>query len=165
MDDGSFTAIRDEVDRLIAEQGKRADNFDTKAGLLLGFCGVIVGFSPGDGGVLSVLAKVVAALAAGASVGALMPRVSGSVAPRYLREHYLHREGGHTRLRLLDTKILLYESDESRLSSKVSRLRAAVSLLVVAVLLLLIGSFVSAWGGGDDDAPEQWRGPTHRHAT
>jgi hypothetical protein len=151
-------AVRTEVDRLVAEQTRRADNFDTKAGLLLGFCGVLIGFSSGDATVLLLLAKLSAAAAASFAVWALMPRISGGVKPRYLRETYLNEAESTTNLRLLDTRIWLYELDESRLTDKVKRLRIAVALLAIAVLLLLTASLVDALrGDGHETAHwDQW---------
>jgi hypothetical protein len=126
----------------VAEQESRAASFDTKAGLLLGLGGILIGLSPHHLELFRLLGRLAAAVGAGAAVWSMLPRISAGVVPRELRNKYLSAEPDFTKLRLLDTRILLYERDEKRLTSKVHRMRVAVLFLALAVALLLVGSIV-----------------------
>ena len=132
--------ISREVDAKIAEQERAAASFDSKAGVLLGLAGVIIGFTP-DIGPVGLAARLSAALAAGFAIAAMLPRVSAGLNPRRLRDRYLNLDLQESRLELLDTKIWLYEQDQGRIRSKVRRLGWTVGTLAVALLLLLAGFF------------------------
>ncbi|MGH3383834.1 MAG: hypothetical protein ACRDO1_04590 [Nocardioidaceae bacterium] len=155
----SLEVISRELELQRAEQERRSTGFDTKAGLLLGFGGVLVGLSPETPNVLQIGGQVFAVAAAIAAVWAIFPRVSGAVSPRGLREGYLTTPTETTQLRLLDTRIVLYEQDNDRMAEKVFRLRVALCLLLVAVLLLLIGSMVEAATEGGNDGSRSASAP------
>jgi len=138
----SLDVIRAELDIRLGEQERRGSAFDSRAGLVLGFGGVLIGLSPDHPELLQLLGQGMAAVAAAVAGWSLWPRVSGAVGPRALRERYLMQEPELTKLRLLDTRIHLYEEDEHRLEAKVRRLTLAVSVLGFSVLLMLGGSIV-----------------------
>lgn len=138
----SLDVVRGELDARIAEQARGAAAFDTRAGLILGFAGVLIGLAPEDPRLCQLLAQIVAAAAAGVAVLALTFRVAGSIEPRAIRERYLLDDVETTRLRVLDTRIVLFERDEKRFESKVKRLRWAVWLLAIAVAMMLAGSIL-----------------------
>jgi hypothetical protein len=87
---------------------RRADALDSKAGVLLGFSGVLVALSAGklEGWFAHSSATVagVAALFAGV---AFVPREFPLIALLPLRDKYLTSEVEFTRLRLLDTRIAM----------------------------------------------------------
>ena len=138
----SLDVIRTELDIRLTEQERRGGAFDNRAGLVLAFGGVLIGLSPESPTVWHILGQVAAAIAAAIAGSALWPRVSGSVGPRQLRANYLMHDPEHTKLRLLDTRIWLYERDEERLETKVARLKIAVLVLASSVPLMLMGSIV-----------------------
>jgi hypothetical protein len=150
----SLDVIRAELDERLADQDRKGTAFDGRAGLILGFGGVLIGLAPDDPSLLQLFGQIAAALAAGAAGWALWFRVSSALAVRPLRERYLMHEPKHTKLRVLDTRIMLYEQDEERLESKVRRLKLAVGLLAVAVVLMLAGSIVN-YAQGSDPVPPQ----------
>lgn len=138
----SLDVIRAELDLRLAEQERRGTAFDTRAGLILAFGGVLIGLSAQHPSALQLLGQVAAAAAAGVAGWSLWPRVSGAVGPRALRNRYLTTPPEATKLALLDTRIFLYEQDEQRLESKVTRLRYAVWILSSSVLFMLAASIV-----------------------
>lgn len=136
----SLDDLRQELDIKVAEQERRGASFDTKAGLLLGLGGILIGLSPDGNNLARLIGCVAAALAAGAAIWAMFPRVSAGLAPRAMRNKYLANDPETTRLKLLDTRIWLYEQDEERLHQKMQRMVAAVILLAIAVGLMLLGA-------------------------
>lgn len=139
----SLDLVRSELDLKVAEQDRRGASFDTKAGLLLGLGGILIGLSPEHLDLLRLLGQVAAGAGAAVAVWAMLPRVSGGLSPRQVRDKYLMTDLEITKLKLLDTRIWLYEQDEQRLARKAQRLRVAVVVLAIAVALMLIGSILS----------------------
>jgi hypothetical protein len=139
----SLDVIRAELDLRLAEQERRGAAFDGRATLVVGSGGALIGLVPDDPTLLQLLAQLVSAAAIAAGVWALMPRVAAGIGPQQLRDRYLTRQPEETKLSLLDTRIYLYERDETRLHTKVVRFKWGIGLLGVAVLLLLVGSIVN----------------------
>lgn len=139
----SLDVIRAELDKRRQEQSQKAASFDTRAGLVLGFGGVLIGLAPAQTTALHLSGQVAAALAAAVAGWSLTFRVTGSVGPRALRDNYLTKAPEETQLRLLDTRSWLFELDEKRFEAKVERMKWAVWLLALAVALMLAGSIVA----------------------
>lgn len=144
----SLMLVRDELDLLIAEQERRGASLDTKAGLLIGFGGVLVGVAPRDTGGWQLIGQIVVLLSIGVGLYAIFPRISGGLSPRALRDRYLMADPATTRLSVLDTRIWMFEEDENRLRRKLLRMRIAVWTLVAGVVLLVLGSALNAMSGG-----------------
>jgi hypothetical protein len=134
-----------------ATMNNHAESLDTKAGVVLGFAGVLVGlgataqravvntvvFKVGVG--LAVLSGVIA-------VAAFLPRRYPVVEVARLRERYLVEPEDHTRLRLLDTEIVMVSRAAGLVRIKGRLVRYALVSLVVAVALVVAGT-LSATGG------------------
>jgi hypothetical protein len=133
------------VDELGAQE-RRADALDSKAGVLLGFAGVLVGLSvdklPGVGHIATGAAALAGLLAA----AAFIPRLYPTLALRHLRNSYLTSEEEFTRLRLLDTRIGMYERNQPRLARKANLVRGSTVVLGLAVLLAVVASIVQVDG-------------------
>lgn len=139
----SLGQVQTEVDRLVAEQERRADAYDTLSSLLVGFCAALIGLS-GNDGLLVVCAKVASTASAGAAMAALVVRATRRARPRALRDRYLRASPSTTAIVLLDSKIWLYEQDERQLEHKLARIRVALGSLAVGVLLFLTSSYEAA---------------------
>ena len=104
----SLDLLDSESIRQLEVQERRSDSLDSKAGVVLGFAGVLVPLS------IATLHSNVAHLGTGfaalaallASVG-FFPRNSPALNLRHLRDTYLTAEDGFTRLRVLDTCIAM----------------------------------------------------------
>ena len=81
-----------------------------------------------------------AALAGLLAAGAFIPRSYPTLALRHLRGRYLTSEQEFTRLRLLDTRIGMYERNQPRLAVKAWLVRASTVVLGLAVLLTVVAS-------------------------
>jgi hypothetical protein len=153
--EGSLDVIRAEFDQRRAEQERRGDAFDTRAGLVIGFVGVLIGLSVDDPSLLQIIAQFLAVGAALAAGRSLVPRLGSGIGPRALYSKYATRQPAETRKALLETRIWLYEQDEKRLVWKVSRLKWAAVLLVGSVVLMLFSSIVEYASPTDEPHPNE----------
>ena len=135
----SLQFLGDESARELETQDRRADALDSKAGIVLGFAGVLVPLSLANlHGNLAHVGTGFAALAALlASVG-FLPRDTSALNLRQLRDSYLTAEETFTRLRVLDTRIAMYERTNKRLEVKAQIIISSVAALGLAVILTVI---------------------------
>jgi hypothetical protein len=123
---------------------RRYDALDTKAGVLLGFAGVVVALTAGNlHGGWAHTGTAFAGLAALLAGGAFTPRRFPAVALLTLRDRYLTAEEDFTRLRLLDTRIAMYRQITRGLWRKAMLVTASALTLGVAVVLTVVASTVS----------------------
>lgn len=118
------------------------DSLDTKAGLVLGFAGVLIALGNRSGTLAGIGSTTLAALAAIASVASFWPRGFASIDPTRLGD-YAGAELAFTQLTVLDTLELMLVETMVRLEMKARRLKwALMSLTAGAVLAasdLLLG--------------------------
>src|SRR4051794_18965428 len=154
----SLDLLSEEVTGELAAHERRYDALDTKAGVLLGFSGVIVALTAGNlDGFLAHIGTAFAGLAALLAGAGFIPRRFPAIALLTLRDRYLTAEPEFTRLRLLDTRIAMYRQIQTGLKWKARLVTASAITLGVAVLLTVVASTVS--GGGEDHHERE-----HRHA-
>lgn len=110
------------------------DSLDTKAGLVLGFAGVLTAITREADSILEVLAIVAAAVAAVAAVGAFWPREYQSLDPARLGD-YAASELVFTQLTVLDTMEVMIGDTNSVLAVKARRLKVALSSLLIGIIL------------------------------
>jgi hypothetical protein len=137
----SLELLAEEAAAELAAQERRGDALDSKAGVLLGFSGVLVALTASnlEGGTADAAALVagIAALCAG---GAFVPRSFPTLALRRLRDSYLTSADEFTRLRLLDTRSAMYEETQRLLAIKGWLVAIASAALGIAVVLAVIAS-------------------------
>lgn len=128
----------------VAAQERRGDALDTKAGVLLGFAGVLVGLSVANlHGWWAHSGGIVAGLAAFFAGWAVLPRSYPTLGLRRLRDRYLSAEEGFTRQRLLDTRIAMYDETRKILRVKARLVSAATIGLGAAVILTVIAGILA----------------------
>ena len=116
-----------------------AGTLDSKAGILLGFAGVVVALGVASlSGTLADLAASSAAVAAATAGVAFLPRSYPTLALRRLRDAYLTADEEFTRLRVLDTRIAMFQRTEKLLRIKGLLVTAAACALGVAVVLTVL---------------------------
>jgi uncharacterized membrane protein YhaH (DUF805 family) len=143
----SLSLISQQVREDMAAQERRGDGLDTKAGIVLGFAGVVVGVTIDKlEGAITTVGTALTALAALLAVVAFVPRSFPSLAVRRLRDSYLTTDEDVTRLRLLDTQIAMYQRTERLLTLKGRLVTLAAVVLGVAVLLIVVGSTLERGG-------------------
>lgn len=129
-------------------QDRRADALDTKAGLLLGFSGLLlVSVTPGSvWAPLGLLARLVATGAAALSLRAVVVRLPD--APPWFA---LPGTGAMVRDVWLDGVYRVTQHRALALDRKWWRIRASVALLVAALVTIAVGTTVAAvleWRSG-----------------
>ena len=123
-------------------QLRHFDGLDNKAGIVLGFAGVLVAIADGSQ-LLTIAGRSVAVGAALLSLWAFLPRKYPVLDTRKLRDKYLRANPGFTTLHLLDTQVMMEERASALLDRKAFRLKLAVGLLAVAILLVAAGMLSS----------------------
>lgn len=137
----SLELVAAEIAGELVAQERRGDALDSKAGIVLGFAGVIVGLTVQNvHDVLGEAGLAAAALAALAAGAAFLPRSFPTVGVLHLRQTYLTAELEFTRLRLLDTHIAMYEHTQRLLRHKAHLVTAAAAALGLAVILTVLGA-------------------------
>lgn len=134
----SLDLIASRVEAQLEHQLRHFDGLDNKAGIVLGFAGVLVaiadGFEP-----LAIAGRIAAVGATLLSLWAFLPRKYPVLDTRKLRDRYLRADPGFTTLHLLDTQIRMEQGASALLDRKAFRLKLAVGLLALAVLLIATG--------------------------
>ncbi len=142
-----------------------AESLDTKAGVVLGFAGVLVGLGATAQTLVSsdLTFKIglgVAVAAALSAALAFLPRKYPVVEVLPLRD-FLTATEAETKLTLLDVQIDMVLEAATLVRRKGRRVKSAVALLAVAAALIVAGTLIATRGRAHDV-----RQPTHpqRHS-
>lgn len=120
-------------------QERRGDAIDTKAGLVLGFSGVLAGVQMhgvNDGHLAAVSLDGVSAVIA---LLALLLRPFPGLAPRRIRS-YAPWSDDQVKLQLMDTRIEIFETTRRKLNQKTHLLLASSISLLAAVVATVVAS-------------------------
>lgn len=128
-----------------------AESLDAKAGVVLGFAGVLVGLGATarvavSGSVIFQVGLAVAVVAAIFAAWAFFPRRYPVLQVERLRQATLTASEAETRLVLLDTQIEMVNDIARLLRQKGWRVKAAVSCLALAATLVGAGMLMPAGG-------------------
>ncbi len=134
----SLTLVLNSLERERDRQQDHFDSVDTKAGVVLGFSGVLAAIALEAWHPLELAALAVSLLASSFAVGAFWPRRLPVLEPRALRR-YLEAEERITQLTLVDTYLPMIEQARDVLDRKVRRLKGAMVLLGIAALAAATG--------------------------
>lgn len=145
MEPPGLALVEDVVRRERDVQERHVDAADTRAGLLLGFAGLVVSLVEIGTPALVTAARVCAGLAglaalSGLSIDARARREVDSVAAR------LHTDPLGTRLALLRADVAAHRVLRARGTTKVARVRLASRLLTLALALALVAATVGGAG-------------------
>jgi hypothetical protein len=130
----SLDVIAEEVRAEREAQIRHADAVDAKAGIVLGLAGAVAALTGRDSEAALVPGLVAAVASALAALAVLLPQRFPTWELRDLRR-YLRADPEFTRLRIVDTGILMVQQLKGVLARKAVALRCAVVLPAVAVLL------------------------------
>lgn len=137
----SLRVLSEETSTELAAHERRVDALDSKAGILLGFSGLIVALSAGNlDGLLAHVSTWVAGLAAILSGSAFVPRRFPTLELLDMRNSYLTAEEDFTRLRLMDTRIAMSIEMREWLKWKARLVTFAALTLGLAVVLIVLAS-------------------------
>jgi hypothetical protein len=137
-----------EVKAAVEVLERRSDNLDTKAGLCLGFAGVLAGILLRAGFDSSAAAYVALGndfLVAALSLLGYRTRSKPVLNPRQLRR-YIEGDEASVRLVLLDTRVLQSEEFGRRLRRQATLINAALVGLLLAVTATAIAAVQSLGG-------------------
>jgi hypothetical protein len=142
-----------------------AESLDAKAGVVLGFSGVLVALGATAQVVISEnwyfrVGLMLGVAAAGLSAWALQPRKYPVVELGRLRDKYLTAPEDETRLQLLDAQIDMVVQVTKLLEAKGRKLSAAVGCLAVATGLVVVGTLTA---GGNADVRRPAEQPACHH--
>jgi hypothetical protein len=143
----SMQLIRDTVRNEREAQLRHADALDAKAGVVVGFSGVIAAASAArdDSYLLPGLCAV--AFAALFGLFAFVPRKWPTWDLQGLRERYAAADTGFTERKIVDGEIVMAGRQRNRINLSASVLKLAIGLLFLGVVLLVGGSISSQLGG------------------
>lgn len=133
----SLRRITGRVEAQLELQIRHFESLDNKAGIVLGFAGVLVAVARGAGG-FAVGGRVIAVSASLFALWAFLPRNYPVINTRKLRDRYLRADPEFTDLHLLDTQIAMEERAAEVLRRKALRLRVSIALLAASILLFAI---------------------------
>lgn len=134
---------------IAGERDKQQAHFealDSKAGVVLGFAGLLVTLAPNVNALFLIPALLAAAAAAGLSLSSFWPRSYPTLEPAPLRR-YVAAQERFTRLTLLDTMEVMVNQTSQLLRRKGRRLRLAMIALAIAAVLFAAGILESALRG------------------
>ncbi len=146
-EDEDFPSLAVVLAQVAAERGTmnaHAESLDGKAGVVLGFAGVLVGLGATaqvavSGRVIFQIGLAVAVVAALLAAWAFLPRRYPVLEVERLRQANLTASEAETRLDLLDTQIVMVREAATLVRQKGWRVRAAVGSLAVAAALIVAG--------------------------
>jgi hypothetical protein len=136
----SLDVVREELEAERTALEKRSDGADTRAGIVLGFSGVMAGIAVNSKSGWAVPGLLVGVAAAVLAVRVVWPRTQTTIDPRALRGRYLAAPELRTKQAVLDTRIVDYEFNRDQVATKIKRLKAAYAALAAAVVLTLLGA-------------------------
>lgn len=133
------------LDLVQAERAKQLAHFDAldaKAGIALGFAGLLITLAPNVATAFRLSGGVAAIVATGLALWAFWPRQFPVLEPSALRR-YLRAEESFTRLTVLDTLEEFVNESSILLRDKGRRLRGALLALGASAALFAIGTVVN----------------------
>ena len=137
----SLGLILDTFERERDRQLNHFDAIDTKAGVALGFAGVVAALSAASPSGLRTTSVLASLVAASFAVAAFWPRRLPALQPAVLRD-YIMAEERITRLVLVDTYLTMLDEARALLGSKSRRLKLAMVFLGFAAAAAAIGEIV-----------------------
>jgi len=130
----SADIIGEEIRRELGFQLQHFEAIDSKAGLILGFSGVLVALSGSHLGKGVAALWALAACAALCALMATLPRSFASMNVRVLREKYLQSHARFTSRVLIDTHIQMIQEISATIQVKARWLKGAFSFLALATV-------------------------------
>lgn len=131
----SFDIVAEETRLQLDLQHRHFDALDTKAGIVLGFSGVLVALGTRSQTWLTATALVLAVASSLCSGNAFRPRNFPVVEVLELRERYLSAEPKFTSLRLLDSRVEMWHQGTWLLELKAKWLKRSLGTLALSVIM------------------------------
>lgn len=147
MDRSTVSMLTTEARLEREAQLRHFESQDAKAGIVLGFSGVLSALGPSTLTLLGISGRSAALMAALVALFAFLPRSFPALDLQVIRGDYGNSESTFLELHLLDTRVEMLGRASSMIERRTRRLRLAVLLLVAAIGL----------AGLDILVPWRWR--------
>jgi hypothetical protein len=138
----ALALVSDAICEELDAQERRGDAIDTKAGLVLGLAGVLASIQLHSIAGAQLAALSLDGLAAVTALLALRPRPFPALTPRRIRG-YAAWGRDQADLKILDTRIELYETTKKKLNWKANLLSFAFVTLLAAVVTTIVAAATS----------------------
>jgi hypothetical protein len=125
-------------DQLAAERS-HFEALDTKAGVLLGFSGLLAALTPENPSWWAAGARLTGIASAALALAVFVPRDYPLVDIRRFRNTHVAADPALTRLILLDNHLLALDRAEALSDQKSRRLRASIAMLFIAIMSTTLG--------------------------
>ncbi len=135
----SFDIVAEEVKTQVEQQQSQFDALDTKAGIVLGFSGVLSALGGRVDGSVNGTSFGLAMIAALLAVLAFFPRRFPVIDLGTLRNEYLSADSKFTSLRLLDSRLAMWREGRGLLKHKARYLAGSLLFLTAAVFVQAFG--------------------------
>lgn len=147
----SLTIVAAQVAAERDAMNSHAESLDTKAGVVLGFAGVVVALGATAPTSLTNQLLFQVGLLAGMGAGllaawAFLPRGYPVIEVLRLRDRYLTASEAETQLHLLDTQIEMVRQAAELVKRKGRRVKASVICLASAAGLVVVGTLATSGG-------------------
>lgn len=134
----SLESVRREVDIEQQRQDAIVESLDTRAGIMLGFAGVIVAVG-GAQGTLGLYGAALAGVSAVLSAVAMVPRTHSVMDTQKYAQLYLYEEPGDPDREALKRRLKNLKDNDDARRWKVLTLKPAIVTLIASVVLTAIG--------------------------
>lgn len=129
-----------EVRDQLAAQRSHVESLDAKAGVVLGFSGLLGAVAPNGSAPWMNLARGAAVFAGIVALFGLLPRGCAVVNLRTFQRDYLTAEPTTVQLVLFDTQLDVLASTAGVIDHKSRRLKASIAALLVAIIFAYVGT-------------------------
>lgn len=133
----SLRLISARVEAQLELQVRHFESLDNKAGIMLGFAGLLLAVAGGKDG-FAVLGGIFAVSASLSALWAFLPRGYPVIDTRKLRDRYLRADPEFTDLHLLHTLIAMETKAAQLLRRKALRLSVSITFLAASILFFAI---------------------------
>ena len=144
----SIEILGSEVREQLASQLVHLEAVDAKAGVVLGFAGLLVAVAPDTGPGWAAVSRLAGVVAAVLALLAFFPREYPLVDLTQLRRSKLGSQPDELRLALMDTSLMLLDHALFLDEYKSRRLRSSIVALVAAIILTFVGLVLGPTSGG-----------------
>lgn len=139
---GSLDLVAAEARNELATQLRHLEGLDAKAGIVLGFAGVLVVLGSRSKGVLAGAGLSLAVVTALFALSAFLPRAYPALKLRGLRDRYAGADEVFAKVEIMDTYIAMSERASVLLEVKNARLVWGMRVLAASVVLLALATLL-----------------------
>lgn len=147
MDREALELLGQEIKDEREAQLRHFESQDAKAGIVLGFSGVLVAIGGLPASLADAAVHLVAFAASALALSAFFPRSFPALDVYEVRRSYEMSDAAFLRVHLIDTRIAMLGKASVMIERRTRRLRSAVILLALAIAIVALNALIR-WVGG-----------------